>query len=217
MDVPYYIELQRRMFDIFRYVSCHERNFSAYSVIIESLLVDTCSFFDSLCQTLIRERSGAGYTFKRESQIGDIRRKVSGAAEFNFADYRILLEGDFELSKREVNLNPYEDAAYSNPIYYSPDKISGYLIAPFTEWTSSTLASPWWRAFTDLKHDRLASFREASLKNAICALAAVFILLTIRNEAEFKAGTTSLELYDLFFPKYWKFRGRISVMNFMWF
>ena len=49
------------------------------------------------------------------------------------------------------------------------------------------------------------SFREATLRNALHSLAATFIILTLRNEAEFKAGSVSLELYDLFFPKYWKF------------
>jgi hypothetical protein len=217
MDIPYYIELQRRMLDIFRYVSCHERNFDTYSVILESLLIDTCSFFDSSCQTLIRGKSLAGHAFKKESRVGDFKKKVSGSKEFNFGDYRQLLEGDFVLSTKKVNLNPYEDALYSNPMHYLPDAISGYLIAPFKEWAAgSTLISPWWKAFTGLKHDRLSNFREARLRNVIHSLAAVFIILTLRNESEFKAGSVSLELYELFFPKYWTFKGRVSVMNFMW-
>lgn len=215
LDIQYYIELQRRMFDIFRYVSCHERNFDTYSVMLESLLIDACSFFDSLCQTLIREKSLAGWTFKQESMVSDFKKKVSGKSEFNFGDYRELLEGDFALSTKEVNLNQYEDALYSNPVHYSPDKISGHLIVPFKEWAAGS-SSPWWKAFTDLKHDRMSNFREAKLRNVINSLAAVFIILTLRNESEFKAGSVSLELYDLFFPKYRTFKGRVSVMNFMW-
>ena len=134
LDIPYYLELQRRTVDIFRYVSCHEKNFDTYSVTLESLLIDTCSFFDSQCQTLIREKSRAGYTFKQASEVPDFKKKVNNDANFNFGDYRKLLEGDFDLSKWEVNLNPYEDAFYSNPMSYAPDEISGYLIAPFKEW-----------------------------------------------------------------------------------
>lgn len=205
------------MLDIFRYVSCHERNFDTYSVILESLLIDACSFFDSSCQTLIREKSRAGHTFKEESLVGDFKKKVSGNKEFNFGDYRQLLEGDFVLSTKKVNLNPYEDALYSNPMHYLPDAISGYLIAPFKEWIAGSVStSPWWKAFTGLKHDRLSNFREARLGNVIHSLAAAFIILTLRNESEFKAGSVSLELYELFFPKYWTFKGRASVMNFMW-
>jgi hypothetical protein len=106
MDIPYYIELQRRMFDIFRYVSCHEKNFDTYSVILESLLVDTCSFFDSLSQTFIREKASAGLVFKQESGVGEFKNKVSGKNEFNFGDYRTLLEPDFALSKLKVNHKP---------------------------------------------------------------------------------------------------------------
>jgi hypothetical protein len=216
MDIPYYIELQRRMFDIFRYVSCHEKNFETHSVILESLLVDTCSFFDSLCQTFIREKSGAGHVFKQQSQVGDFKGKLSGSHEFNFGDYRTLLEGDFVLSTKEVNLNPYEDALYSNPMNYAPDKIAGYHIVPFKEWAADPGKSPWWRAFTDLKHDRLKNFREAKLRNVIYALAAVFIVLTLQNEAAFKTGSITPELYDLFFPKYWAFKGRVTPGIFMW-
>lgn len=215
LDIPYYIELQRRILDIFRYVSCHERNFDTYSVILESLLIDTCSFFDSSCQTLIREKSLAGHGFKQEPQVADFKKKVSGSKEFNFADYRQLLEVEFVLSTKKVNLNPYEDALYSNPMHYLPDAISGYIIEPFAEWAAGS-ASPWWNAFTGLKHNRLSNFREARMRNVIHSLAAVFIILTLRKEAEFKAGSVSLELYELFFPKYWTFKGRVSVMNFMW-
>lgn len=215
LDIPYYLELQRRMVDIFRYVSCHEKNFDTYSVIMESLLIDTCSFFDSLCQTLIREKSKAGHAFKRESRVGDFKKKVSESEGFCFRDYRELLEGDFVLSKKEINLNLYEDALYSNPMHYLPDAVSGYLMAPFKEWATGS-SSPWWKAFTGLKHDRMSNFREAKLRNALHSLAAVFIILTLHNEAEFKAGSVTLELYDLFFPRYWTFKGRVSVMNFMW-
>jgi hypothetical protein len=89
------------------------------------------------------------------------------------------------------------------------------LIAPFKEWGGKN-GSPWWEAFTDLEHDRLSNFRDAKLKNVLYALAAVFITLTLRNEAESKAGSVPLELYDLLFPKYWTFSRRVSVMNFRW-
>jgi hypothetical protein len=112
-------------------------------------------------------------------------------------------------------VNPYENAFYSNPMHYLPDAVSGYLILPFQEWAAG-VNSPWWRAFIELKHDRMSNFREATLRNTLYSIAATFIILTLRHEAEFKAGSVSLELYDLFFPKYWTFKGRVAVMNFMW-
>ena len=215
IDVPYYIELQRRMFETFRYLSCHENNFEAHSVALEGLLVGSCSFFDSQCQTFIREKAAAKHTFKRESEVDSFQNKLSGKDNFNCGDYRKLLEGDFELSKRSVNLNPYEERMYSNPLSYAPDKIDGYPITPFHEW-SADKGTKWWNVFTNLKHDRLAHHKEATLINTISALAAVYVILTLQNEIHFKEGHVSPELYDLFFPKYWDWKGRVSIMNFMW-
>jgi len=206
----------RVMFDIFRYISCHQRNFDTYSVTLESLLVDTCSFFDSLCQTFIRETSRTGVVFKQESQIDNFKKKVNGSAEFNFGDYRTLLEVQFVLSKAAVNLNPYDDALYLNPLSYHPDKLSGFAVLPFEEWARENAPSAWWKAFTDLKHDRLSNFQQAKMRNVIYALAAVYVILTFRNEADFKAGKVAAELYNLFVPKYWAFKGRVTASVYMW-
>jgi len=215
IDVPYYVELQRRMFDIFRYVSCHENNFQTHSVMVESLLVGAASFFDSQCQTFIREQSKAKRVFKREAEVRDFKTKVEGLDNFNCGDYRLLLEDDFALSKRAVNLNPYEEAMVLNPLNYAPDKIKGYPIEPFKEWGAGK-SLPWWNAFTNLKHDRLNNHKEATLLNTILALAGCFVILTLQNEADFKKGNISHELYDLFFPLYWKWQGRVALMSFLW-
>lgn len=215
LHVAYFTELQRRIFDIFRYVSCHKDNFNAYSIIIESLLTGSSSFFDSLCQTLIRARSAGGHHFTRESRVSDFAGKVGGTVNFNFQDYRLLLEGDLTLSNRQVNLNPYDDAFYAHPTTYGPTDSSGYLIAPFREWATGA-TSPWWKAFTELKHDRITNFRQATLGNAIHALAAAFILVTEHNERDFKEGRVPIEVYNLFLPKYWKSKGRIFTGNFTW-
>src|SRR3954467_15609011 len=87
LEMAYYMELQRRVFDIFRYVSCHEANFKTYSVIIESVLVDAGSFFDSQCQTLIRHFASKGRTFKGELKLKDFKRKAESKDNFNFGDY----------------------------------------------------------------------------------------------------------------------------------
>lgn len=215
IDVPYYVELQRRMFDIFRFVSCHENNFQTHSVTLESLFVGAASFFDSQCQTFIREKAQAKHVFKREAEVKDFKAKVEGSDNFNCADYRALMEGDFALSKRAVNLNPYEDAMILNPLSYAPDKINCYPIEPFREWGANK-SLPWWNAFTNLKHDRLKNHKEATLINSIRALAAAFVILTLQNEVDFKHGHISPELYDLFFPLYWTFHGRIAVMSYLW-
>jgi hypothetical protein len=215
LEIAYYMELQRRIFDIFRYVSCHEANFGTYSIILESVLVDAGSFFDSECQTFIRHLASNGYTFKAEANVKDFRRKGEGKDNFNFADYRTLLESDFRVSTMEVNLNPYDDAFFANPAQHIPDKVNGYLLSPFKDWSTGS-SSFWWSAFTDLKHDRLSNFRNATLGAVVHTMAAVFVILSINNESAFKQGQISTAAYDLFLPKYWKWKGRVMPGNLMW-
>jgi hypothetical protein len=110
LDIAYYLELQRRLVESFRFVSCHELNFNTYSIVLESLLIDIGSFFDSLCQTYLRDSYSTGHKFKAQSRITDFDKKASSNANFNFGDYRTLLEAEFTMSARQVNLNQYEDA-----------------------------------------------------------------------------------------------------------
>jgi hypothetical protein len=39
-DVNHYIELQRMLFTVFPYITCHEDNFATFSIRLESLFVD---------------------------------------------------------------------------------------------------------------------------------------------------------------------------------
>jgi hypothetical protein len=214
-DISYYVFLQKRMYDIFSYVSCDVSNFSTYSIQIESLLIDVCSFFDSLGQQFISELVDAGQQFVNGSNVDRLSQKVAGTKYFTAGDYRILLEGDFAFSTKEVNLNAYEDNLYVNPLAFIPTDIKGYTLRPFKQWANGS-NTPWWKAFTSLKHNRLSNIRQATLGNAINALAATYILLTFRHERTFKEGLVDAELYKLFVPKYWIWKGRIMPGVFMW-
>lgn len=214
-DISYYVFLQRRMCDIFLYVSCHVDNFGTYSIQIESLLVDICSFFDSLSQRFIRELATGGRQFVNNAGIDRLTQKMAGTEYFNAGDYRVLLEGDFTFSQKEVNLNAYEDTLYVNPLAFAPTNIKGYTLYPFKQWANGS-STPWWEAFTSLKHDRLSNMRHATLRNAIDALAATYIVLTFRHEQTFKEGRVDGELYTLFVPKYWAWKGRAMPGVFTW-
>ena len=214
-DIPYYVELQRRMFDIFRYVSCHEKNFQTHSVMLESLFVGAASFFDSQCQTFIRESSLAKHQFHNEAEVTNFQQKVVGTDNFNCGDYRVLLESTFKLSDYAVILNPYEEALLLNPMIYTPHDLTGYRVFPFKEWASGK-ALPWWCTFTDLKHNRLKHHNEATLLNTILALAAAYVILALHNVRAFKEGRVDVELYDLFLPQFWKRRGSATIMRPIW-
>src|SRR5947209_16780252 len=209
----YYIELQRRVQDVFLYISCHEDNFSAFSIKIESIIIDICSFFDSLCQVFIKTLKLKGHIFKEENEIKDFNKKADlGIRGYHFSiiDYKSLLFIDLSLHDKEVIL----DYGYPIPVMYSfylqrTSGTRGHRIRPFSDWSVQDSPS-WWQAFTDLKHDRMTNFKKASLKNAIDALAAVFIVVTFMNEDLFREGGVSEEVYNLFSIQYWPQTGSVS-------
>jgi hypothetical protein len=207
-DIQYFLCLQDRFEYLLKYMTGHDDNFSCYSIKNESIIVDICSFFDSLCQTYIRDQHFSGHVFTNEALVKDLQKKFEGKSNFNAADYRQLLEGDFNLSIRAVNFNHYNDHLFLNPLAYHPDKIEGYKIVPFEEWGTGK-QTKWWNSFTKLKHNRVRNHQEATLRNVVFSLAAVFVILSLENETAFMEGKVPPEIYRAFFPKYWKFQGRI--------
>jgi hypothetical protein len=203
--LPYFIDLQNRMIDIFPFVSCHENNFSTYSIKIESLFVDACSFFDSLCQTYICEQHTKGYAFKDEAKVVEFAKKLAHEVYFRAGDYRFLFEGTFRLSDKEVGVNNYDGQLVVNAIQFPPEKTDSYVILPFQEWADSH-STAWWEAYTKLKHNRLANHREATLKNLIYAMAGTYIIITLREVDVFMSGGTR-ELFGPFLPWYWAVGG----------
>ena len=223
LELDYFHELQRNMIDIFRYVACHETNFCSFSIRIESTLVDTAAFFDSVCQDFIRlshaehnVRREIGEThascasrFKAADRVAKFQEKVSGGVEFNMGDYRTLLEAEFRLSRCEVQLRPYQQ---NYPSLKFPD---GFRLKPFSQWANDERL-PWWETFTKLKHDRINNFRQATLGNAINALSAVFVVLSFKYQEDFRGGLLAGETYALFYPLYWRKAGSIVPVLPIW-
>ncbi len=206
LDVSQYLALQKRLFDLFPYVSCQESNFSTFSSELCSILLDAGSFFDSLSQTFIRTYSQSGLTFLKETEVKYFSKKVSNEKYFSMGDYRILLENQFELSKKLLNLNVYGDDFSSYPISFIRNEIHRFGISPFGEWANDYTLE-WWDAFTNLKHDRNCHISEATLGNCIYATGAVFIVLTVFHEDYIKHGCHGIDTIRLFSPTYWKVKG----------
>ncbi len=212
LDIAYYLELQKRFKEITLYIACHDDNFRTYSVKIENLFVDICAFFDSLCQTFIREKTAS--SFSNAASVCCLSDKITGTKYFNIIDYKTLLENAFNLSSKEIILNLHEDYFYGNPAKLW-GQMQGYKIKPFDKW-SGEYNLEWWQAFTKLKHNRLDNMKEATLKQVIYSLGATYIILSLKNEKKFKDGAITLELYEVFFPQYWKEHGRISSGTVLW-
>jgi hypothetical protein len=203
--LPYFIELQNRLIDIFPFVSCHEDNFCTFSIKIESLFVDVCSFFDSLCQTYICEQHAKGRVFKAEADVRNFAKKLAKEEFFNASDYRVLFEGTYRLSDREVGINNYDGQLVVNAVQFPPEKSDSYIIRPFQDWAHGH-STAWWEAYGKLKHNRLANHRDATLKNLIYAMAATYMITSFREITVFRLGGTR-ELYTSFLPWYWAVGG----------
>ena len=209
LDINYYLELQRRYESILLNVSLHKNNFETFSIKIENLFVDTCAFFDSLCQTHILDYKNGGNNFISESSVPDLNKKLDGKTFFNINDYRNLFESKYKTSTLNINLNCYIDNYVGNPIFYinqTNRTVDFFTIKPFENWQSSKNPD-WWKDYTSMKHNRLNNIRLGNLGNLTKALGATFIILTIKNIETFKNALIDKEIYNIFFPCYWEVKG----------
>ena len=51
------------------------------------------------------------------------------------------------------------------------------VVEPFRAWQQPGTPLPWYQGYNAVKHNRATEFHQASLRNTLCALAAVFVLL----------------------------------------
>ncbi len=206
IEAPYFLELQSRLLEIFKYVSCHKDNFNTYSIKIENLFVNVCAFYDSLAQALIRHLHSEGHVFT--STVSDFTKKMDGDKEMNFKDYRYLLINEFDMKEMEINLNVYEEGYIPNAVRLPIEPIENFLFKPYGKVTSGG-AQKWWRAFTKLKHDRLENIAHAKLKYLIDAMGATYILLTFKQKDAFVNATLPPEIFKVFYPSHMRKGGQV--------
>jgi hypothetical protein len=218
LEVGFYNELQRRLFEIFLNVSCDERNFKTFSISLASTFLDAGSYFDSLAQTFIRSRFNSGKHFKAETKAPRFAEKIRGQSNkgkpifFDMGDYRTLFEEEFVFSDKILNLNTHGDDFYSSPTACLHDPARCHDVQPFKTWASDK-SPAWWTAFTNVKHDRIQFIHEATLENTLNAVGAVLILLTFYRPRFMQRNSRALETYRLFTPRYWKFETIMMVGN----
>lgn len=99
-------------------------------------------------------------------------QKLDGASKGeNIADFRRVI---LEVFPR-----------ISDAIVFTPQ--FGLTMTPWEDWAKD--ASPvWWRAYNNVKHHRHIHFAEASLKNALDAVAGLFVLLLFFYREEARTG-----------------------------
>lgn len=78
-------------------------------------------------------------------------------------------------------------------------KDSSIIVRPFNGWntTQSSKSLPFWEKYNNVKHERIANYKDASLSTSICALGGLFILLMYRmNEIYENDPEASINMPD---------------------
>lgn len=133
--------------DIFDYVDPADANLATHSHKIYQLLIRACTEFESNAKQVLR--------------ANDYQKKVN----WNIHDY-------FKLEKA-CRLSEY---GVISPAWSGTKK---RVFEPFKAWRNKSKYHPldWYQAYNRSKHNRATHFHDASLENALNAVAAVFIIL----------------------------------------
>jgi len=178
-----YVRLEGEFLRNCDYVSLADVHLNVYSYNLMILLVAIGVEFDSVSRALVLKWLPHDVIQDQalNKRLRDKHQKNEG---FNMGDYRMAFESVFNASLRAVvvdklnlTLKPFDPA----PI---PQQIE---------------VLPWWKAFTNLKHDRIASFIEAAtMKNVLSGLAALLIVNIYFRTAEGIVECPGQDLSPLF-------------------
>lgn len=151
----YYLMLEEKFIQTTNYVTLAEDNYAAYSneyaALMQTIGAELDSFFKVYCPD----------DLSKYKEIAEQNPKDKP----NIITYRACLLDTYpDIVKQEVEI-----------------KSAGIRFCPFGEWNpnlSSREQKPlmWWKAFADIKHDRLDSRKEANQKNTLFILGALYLL-----------------------------------------
>jgi len=75
----------------------------------------------------------------------------------------------------------------------------GIILQPWDEWRSQTGVPLWWTAYNKIKHQRDFQYHQASLKNALNAVAGLFVVVLYLYKDKAKSGELlpTTQLFDV--------------------
>ena len=150
-----YIYLEQEFMNSLRYLPAVPEHYKVWSVHFADLLIRIGSVFDSfLKRTLF-----CNFLDDNTAAIAS-REKYMAKNIITIKDYYDVFEAYYKLSSKTVfNL------------------ITSQQIVPFSEWENNQYERlEWWKAYTDLKHDRFANKKVATLESTQNALASLFLV-----------------------------------------
>lgn len=135
--------------DIARVVYPSPKTAKAYGARIRDLLMRACTEVEAQCKAVLKANNYVKLDSKGKKSKRDL----------DMSDYALVVE--------PLGLEVFTVEALRFPDYPK--------ISPFKDWPETSLS--WYQAYNRTKHNREEAFEDASLENAISAVAAVFVLL----------------------------------------
>lgn len=149
------------------------------------------------------------YFLALEDDVSTLARYLEPTQE-NFGAYslelaRILFSASSEVdvvakqlckridpTSRAENVMQYQSAIMASDPSIARSQVEipkfGLTLHPWEGWDTPDHSPLWWRAYNNVKHKRHTNFHEASLKNALNSVAALFVLLLFFYEVEAHDG-----------------------------
>lgn len=165
--ISWYQNLENQLLDFLNYVPYHPQNGNVFSPKLATIITESCGLLDSILKYVTPNP----VTFSNDSTINKNKDilKINHYAELygeKLANYKALL--------------------LLSPVKY---------IQPYSNWLISgiTCSNPyppsltWWKAHTDIKHDRINNLELANLDNTIFSICGLFIVIANNPQVFIKA------------------------------
>lgn len=154
--------LENELLDIIRYVpldSSHAHD-NVYSVELLNLLLNAGTAVDTIFKHMLKFDKLDSDEKVNKDDLREARTKVE-EKHATIEHFRKVFEPYYELSTKKVQVGLTFDT-------YD-------LITPFSEFSSNSRIG-WWDAYTKVKHNAISNLKEATLRNVVESISALFLL-----------------------------------------
>ena len=184
--------LEKKFMEVLSVFPLSKQNEDSWSPELVNLFLDISSMFDSISRNIVGGGKDPDDSVSVKSKKKHVVKKVK---ELNIDDFKTNLFKALDLLNSRV------------VIYVYPPSV----LAPFERFQSP---NGWWRVYNFLKHNRVKNYNKANLKNALRALASLFLLLTRYKEPEFTLAMFRFNWFDTNTVPEWVHTDRLKYKNF---
>ena len=155
-----YVYLEDDFIECIRYLPLVPACYKVWSAHFADLIIRIGSVFDSFFKRAIFCESLDDVDHVKECRERyKLKKEGKRTKNIDIRDYYEIFEQLYNLSSKDVhNLHTFET------------------VTPFSEWIDNYESLEWWDAYNDLKHDRFANKKVATLGKTLNALGGLFLL-----------------------------------------